>query len=897
MDRVATLEQQLQVYLGEQANLLANITAAVQHAVQASQASHVPLQPSHDRGAPDAQLAALSTLADARGYVLLLKDCADAVREVERHVYGAAALAPEDDEGLVRLAAEGAELYGGALRQLAALSERGDGGGDNAGGGGSAPAALRGCELELGQRLQACSGRLREALGARIDAHLAECGWPPQIVGAPPPRGPPDGPGAGGAASGGGDGLLFASADRAASVAALQRLMLGLTRLQRVEERAAFEALDESGLPLAAMAGDAAPLLWLAQRLAAPLAGGLRQLFANAAPAGHLDRPDLLLGTVLRLARDLGPSLDFLQSVLEASDLHGQYHVGPEFGRALREAAKQLLRDEKLPALAAAADRDLWLTWVDSLIDFEVKMAAPLGVSSELAVRRGDVPLPLLRQSALSVLGERPEWMDAWLSAEAGAAHKALQGILYSPTSWERAPSLAAEEWPAWRCEFYPPAAAEALVALLAGQLMPRVHYIPQPEAQDRYLQMLVLDILGGAHASVVRMLQQADLFRDVRGIQLWAGRVAVCISFCHFLEHHIGELTATLTELLKSRTDPAELAALAATPADGGPAPGGGGAGFPSPLKQQRLLFATPPDAAAAAGAAAPGSAGAPAFGQQGSAQQQRPQQPGAFAPGSAQQQQQQPSPGWPSASPSRPGTGATPSRPGTGATPSSATGAFGTPVPSSASSSINAASLAARRLMARPRADFAAARREWTLNVAKAVAQGFLQGAQGYLSSGAAFKDGDAAGAEAGVVSAGMVDALRWLQGALHVLSQQLDRDCFRDCLRATAAALNRELFNNVATEMVFSPAGARQLAVDVSALMRLFQPYAWRAPTGYFLEMVDALRLLNLRDQGQLDVVKTAVSPETRAPNAGDVLRSVGVRALDADQADAVLSLRLQ
>lgn len=33
-------------------------------------------------------------------------------------------------------------------------------------------------------------------------------------------------------------------------------------------------------------------------------------------------------------------------------------------------------------------------------------------------------------------------------------------------------------------------------------------------------------------------------------------------------------------------------------------------------------------------------------------------------------------------------------------------------------------------------------------------------------------------------------------------------------------------RELFNNVATEMVFSQAGARQLAVDVGALMGLFR-----------------------------------------------------------------------
>jgi len=38
------------------------------------------------------------------------------------------------------------------------------------------------------------------------------------------------------------------------------------------------------------------------------------------------------------------------------------------------------------------------------------------------------------------------------------------------------------EDRPAWRCEFYPPAAAESLVGLLLGQLLPRVGYIPQPE-------------------------------------------------------------------------------------------------------------------------------------------------------------------------------------------------------------------------------------------------------------------------------------------------------------------------------------------------------------------------------------------------------------------------------
>jgi hypothetical protein len=101
---------------------------------------------------------------------------------------------------------------------------------------------------------------------------------------------------------------------------------------------------------------------------------------------------------------------------------------------------------------------------------------------------------------------------------------------------------------------------------------------------------------------------------------------------------------------------------------------------------------------------------------------------------------------------------------------------------------------------------------------------------------------------------------------QGALAGLSQELDRDCFREMLRAAAAALNRcgahgragegasarpglqhtttrpplpdasplspphppprELFNGVATEAAFSAAGAAQLGVDVTALLRVFQ-----------------------------------------------------------------------
>ncbi|GBF89650.1 hypothetical protein Rsub_02368 [Raphidocelis subcapitata] len=845
--RLRELEARLQQLSGEKANLLAHIGAAVTHA-----AGGTPAWRSGQLGPPEAQVAALSTLAEARGYVALLKDCTDAVRELEGRVYAAESLPAEDWEGAARAASAAAEAYADAFSRRAALDEAAAA----ADGAEGLPPSLRGCGEELSRRLAACRDRLRGALAARIDARLAECGWPPQIVppgggGAAAAPGPPGAPPAAAAAAAGaagdaGAGLQFASPERAESVAALQRLMLALTRLQRADDAAAFEAFERSSLPLAAMAGDSAPMLWAAQQLAAPIASELRRQFGPGAPAGRLDKPEWLLCCVLRLARELGPHLDFLQAVVEASDLHGQYHIAAEFARALREAAMGLLRDATLPALAAAGDRGLWLAWVDGLTDFEIRMAAPLGVSSALALARGDVPLPLLRHSTLSVIGERQEWMDSWLAAESAAASKAVEGILFSPSSWERAPSLkAVEDRPAWRCEFYPPAAAEALAALVTGQLMPRVQHIPQPEAQDRYLGALAVEVLGGAHANVVRMLRGADT-RDPKAVPLWAPRVGACVCFLHFLEHAVGEMAGALTELLKSRTDPTELAAAAAAAGDG------------QPQQQQQ-----------------PGPSGTPA--------------PQPWQPGPQQQQQQQQQQFLPGA----PGIPAGPPQQQP-FDPAAAGGPGGASSAASSAAGAPAASAAARQLLAGPLSEYAASRKEWTLRIAKAVAQGFLQQAQGYLGATAAFKDADAP-ATPDAVSPALADALVWLQSALAALSRELDRDCFRDALRAAAAALNAALFNGPATEAAFGRGGAAQFGVDVGALLRVFQPYCWKSPRGHFPELLDALALLNLREQGQVEVVRQAVAPETRAANAVDVLRSVGVRTLDPDQADCVLSRR--
>lgn len=64
----------------------------------------------------------------------------------------------------------------------------------------------------------------------------------------------------------------------------------------------------------------------------------------------------------------------FPQPLLAAAGLAPHY-LGPvEFGRCLRAAACDLLRREKLPALLEAADRELWLSWVDALIGEHVRL-------------------------------------------------------------------------------------------------------------------------------------------------------------------------------------------------------------------------------------------------------------------------------------------------------------------------------------------------------------------------------------------------------------------------------------------------------------------------------------------------------------------------------------------
>jgi hypothetical protein len=63
--------------------------------------------------------------------------------------------------------------------------------------------------------------------------------------------------------------------------------------------------------------------------------------------------------------------------------------------------------------VAAAGSHDLWLKWIDALIDFEGSLGrhALLGIRWDSNTSQGDLPVGLLRGSTLTVLSENPAWM------------------------------------------------------------------------------------------------------------------------------------------------------------------------------------------------------------------------------------------------------------------------------------------------------------------------------------------------------------------------------------------------------------------------------------------------------------------------------------------------------
>ena len=67
-------------------------------------------------------------------------------------------------------------------------------------------------------------------------------------------------------------------------------------------------------------------------------------------------------------------------------------------------------------------------------------------------------------------------------------------------------------------------------VVALVQSMLERLRFMPDPEAQQRYLQGAVAAVLSEAKGRIVRILQQAELFKNITGPELlFKVRSSVC--------------------------------------------------------------------------------------------------------------------------------------------------------------------------------------------------------------------------------------------------------------------------------------------------------------------------------------------------------------------------------
>ncbi|KAK9817674.1 hypothetical protein WJX72_000495 [[Myrmecia] bisecta] len=189
---------------------------------------------------------------------------------------------------------------------------------------------------------------------------------------------------------------------------------------------------------------------------------------------------------------------------------------------------------------------------------------------------------------------------------------------------------------------------------------------------------------------------------------------------------------------------------------------------------------------------------------------------------------------------------------------------------------------------------AAFAAFKQKWTLKLAKAVALKLTDDSIPYRRKSNLEEFLHAEADSQGRVSKRLQPALDALQMAVAMLSQHMDAVVFRDMWRAAAVAVNRLMYNDVATEARFSDEGARQFAVDCNALIAIFQPYTPR-PAAHFRELKEATLLLVLPEQ-EAHAAANALHDAQHEAEIMSLLKQLGVTRLTREQALCVLAQRL-
>ncbi|KAG2491276.1 hypothetical protein HYH03_010283 [Edaphochlamys debaryana] len=344
-------------------------------------------------------VAAMDVAGQARHHLLLLKAAAEAVREAGRAstAFGALALPSAEAYGdpseaaageaaeaeyvsaayavttAVAAAVAAVDAYKEHAAAAAAAAAAASSGAEQSST--SAAGSLLPPDLDgpLARRLDALGAELCRRLRQEASVLMGRLKWPPPLASSVAAVGAD---GAGGGGAGGEDDAFPGFEAHPVLARRLVGVLTALTHHQMaVKQRAAFFALlsgqqgaareqgeeeDDGG----ADAGAHKPLLWAAQVLAAPIASKLKAHFHPAAPAGRLDRPSWLFGTVLDCIRRHGHSLASLDDMLACLQLKPHYNMPAELARALQEEVLALLREERLPALlarqaqAAAAEQE-----------------------------------------------------------------------------------------------------------------------------------------------------------------------------------------------------------------------------------------------------------------------------------------------------------------------------------------------------------------------------------------------------------------------------------------------------------------------------------------------------------------------------------------------------------
>jgi hypothetical protein len=493
---------------------------------------------------PAALLEELEAVHAVREYASFLSALSDLARDAERAARAAErAAAGGDPAAAVRAAAAAAGPFGHAQSYVAALEALAAGGRVPAG-----PLRRRGAGLAA--RVAAAGGALRAVLNAAAAALLEACGWPPPLAGSA-------------AAAAGWDGL--AAPEHAPALAELQHALSALLTLQRAAEHAAFAALA------AAPASAEGPPLWPAAALLAAPAAALRRHFASGLPTDRADRPEWLFAAALGAARAAAPAAEALQPAVDAHCLGDRYALPLEAARAAHEAGvAPLLRAHVLPRLVALDDPGAWLHYTDAAVKYEAELAPLRG-----AAPGGGAAEPVLAAaaarpgSAIEVLFEDEAWAAGWLAAEAWDAARQLEAACEAPGAWgaPAGAALAGGDAAACRHEFWPPACAEAALALADG-LAGRAAWIAAPAHQERFLEAAPLAVLRDFRARLAALLARAEQFRDPLS-DAWLPRVGAALCAAHAAEHAAREPAGALLGAELGAPGAAALGAVLSREAD----------------------------------------------------------------------------------------------------------------------------------------------------------------------------------------------------------------------------------------------------------------------------------------------------------------------------------------